>query len=174
MKKIIKYITENIRPPLIALLALFIAGSVIGQAEKPLSEKFKNIAKPGSTREWLNFWQDSTIKPQTFFAKFKDAFELSDNDQMTVNKIKKDELGYTHFRYQQYYNKHKVIYGEYIVHQQPDSLVRSANGRLITGLKLASTPSVSEKQALDAALRFMITDRSKASRAIFPDRPPRC
>ena len=155
MKKIIKYITENIRPPLIALLALFIAGSVIGQAEKPLSEKFKNIAKPGSTREWLNFWQDSTIKPQTFFAKFKDAFELSDNDQITVNKIKKDELGYTHFRYQQYYNKHKVIYGEYIVHQQPDSLVRSANGRLITGLKLASTPSVSEKQALDAALRFM-------------------
>ena len=103
MKKIIKYITENIRPPLIVLLALCIAGSAIGQAEKPLSEKFKNIAKPGSTREWINFWQDSTIKPQSFFTKFKGAFDLSDNDQMTINNIKKDELGYTHFRYQQYY-----------------------------------------------------------------------
>src|SRR5215471_16598026 len=100
MKKIIKYITENIRPPLLALLALFIAGSVIGQVEKPLSDKFKNIAKPGSNREWIRFWQDSSIKPGTFFTKFKDTFELSDNDQMTVNKIKKDELGYTHFRYQ--------------------------------------------------------------------------
>src|SRR5215831_12840344 len=97
MKKIIKYITENIRPPLLVLLALSIAGSVIGQAEKPLSDKFKNIAKPGSTWEWLNFWPDSSIKPGTFFIKFKDAFELSDNDQMTVNKINKDELGFTHF-----------------------------------------------------------------------------
>ncbi|HEX5153485.1 MAG TPA: M4 family metallopeptidase [Parafilimonas sp.] len=159
MKKIIKYITENIRPPLLALLALFIAGSAIGQAGKPLSEKFKNIAKPGSTREWINFWQDSSIKPQTFFTKFKDAFELSDNDQMTINKIKKDELGYTHFRYQQYYKKHRVLYGEYIVHQQPDSMVRTANGRLITGLNLGATASVTEKQALDAALRFMNTGR---------------
>jgi len=155
MKKIIKYITENIRPPLIASLALLIAASAMGQVEKPLSEKFKNIAKPGSTREWLNFWQDSTIRPQTFFTKFKAAFELSDNDQMTVNNVKKDELGYTHFRYQQLYKNHRVVYGEYIVHQQPDSTVRNANGRLITGLNLGSTATVTEKQALDAALRFM-------------------
>lgn len=155
MKKIIKYITENIRPPLLALLALFVAGSVIGQAEKPLSEKFKNIAKPGSNREWLTFWQDSSIRPGTFFTKFKDALELSNDDQMTINKIKKDELGFTHFRYQQYYKNHRVIYGEYIVHQQPDSIVRTANGQLITGLKAGSTASITEKQALDAALRFM-------------------
>jgi len=159
MKKIIKYITENIRPPLLVLLTLFIAGSTIGQAEKPLSEKFKNVAKPGSTREWLTFWPDSSIKPMSFFTKLKDAFELSNDDQMLLNKVKKDDIGFTHFRYQQFYKNHRVIDGEYLVHQQPDSLVRSANGRLITGLKLGSTASITEKQALDAALRFMNADK---------------
>jgi Zn-dependent metalloprotease len=94
-------------------------------------------------------------KAGNLFTKLKDAFELSNDDQMTINKIKKDELGFTHFRYQQYYKNHRVIYGEYILHQQPDSIVRTANGRLITGLKAGSTASVTEKQALDAALRFM-------------------
>jgi len=37
MKKMIKYITENIRPPLLAFLYICIVGNVIGQAEKPIS-----------------------------------------------------------------------------------------------------------------------------------------
>ena len=48
-----------------------------------------------------------------------------------------------------------MVYGEYIIHQQPDGFVKSGNGRLITGLKLGSTASLSEKQALDAAFNFM-------------------
>jgi Zn-dependent metalloprotease len=155
MKKITKYITENIRPPLLAMLILFIGSNVIGQGEQPLSEKFRNIAKPGSTKEWITFWQDSTIKPQSIFTDFKDAFGLSQNDEMTIVNTKKDDLGFVNYKYQQYYKNHPVLYGEYIVHQQPDGIVKSANGRLITGLNAGGNASITEKQALNAALRFM-------------------
>jgi bacillolysin len=155
MKKIIKYITEYIRPPLLVLLTLFIIGSAFGQGGTPLSAKLQRIAKGGSTREWINFFEDSTIKPRSIFTDFKDGFGLSDDDKMTITKIKKDDIGFSHFKYQQYYKSHIVLYGEYIIHQQPDGFVKSGNGRLITGLNLASTPSIAEKPALDAALHFM-------------------
>ncbi len=155
MKKIIKYITEYIRPPLLVLLTLFIIGSAFGQGGTPLSEKLQHIAKGGSTREWIDFFEDSTIKPRSIFIDYKDAFGLSDDDKMTITKVKKDDIGFSHYKYQQYYKNHVVLYGEYIIHQQPDGFVKSGNGRLITGLNLANTPSIAEKPALDAALHFM-------------------
>jgi Zn-dependent metalloprotease len=156
MKKIIKYIIENIRLPLLALLTLFIAGSAFGQGGgTPLTPKLQRIAKGGSTREWINFFADSTIKPASIFLDFKDGFELSADDNMALTKVKKDSIGFSHYQYQQYYKNHPVLYGEYIIHQQPDSVVKSGNGRLITGLNLGSNALISERQALDAALQFM-------------------
>lgn len=155
MKNITKYITEYIRPPLLALLVLLTAGNTFGQNGKPLSDKFRNIAKPGSSIEWMRFLDNIKINPQTFFSDLKDAFELSNDDQMRIIKTKKDEIGFTNFRYQQYYKNLPVVYGEYIVHQQPDGYVRNANGRLITGLNIGNTPTVAEKQALDIALNFV-------------------
>lgn len=155
MKNIIKHINGNIRLPLMALLILFICSNVIAQKQHPLSDKFKNITKPGSTREWIDFRADSTIKAKAFFTRFQDAFGLSNDDLMTLFKTKKDEIGYTHYRYNQYYKNHRVVFGEYIIHEQPDGTIRVANGRLITGLKLGNNAIVSEKQALDNALNFM-------------------
>ncbi len=154
MKIFIKYITENIRPPLLMLL-LLITGAVFGQGGTPLSAKLQKLAKAGSTKEWIDFFQDSTIKPRSIFQDFKSAFDLSDDDNMIIQKVKKDELNFSHYKYQQFYKNHRVVYGEYNIHQQSDGLVKSGNGRLITGLKLGSTASLSEKQALDAALNFM-------------------
>lgn len=155
MKNITKHITEYIRPPLLFLLIIFVAVKATGQGGTPLSEKFKYIAKPGSTREWMHFWDSAKINPKTIFTDLKSAFELSGDDQMQIKKIKKDDLGFSHYHYQQFYKNIPVLYGEYIIHQQPDGFVKSANGRLITGLKAVNIPSISEKQALDAALSFM-------------------
>ena len=96
MKKIIKYITENIRPPLLLLLTISFAPGAIGQDRTPIGERFKNIAKPGSTLEWMDFWQDTKINPNTVFTDLKDTFGLSADDRMTISKVKKDDIGYTH------------------------------------------------------------------------------
>ncbi len=156
MKKSIKYITEYIRPPMLVLLALCITGSAFGQGGgTPLSAKLRRVAKGGSTVEWINFFADSTIKARTIFTDLKDGFGLAADDKMVITRVKKDAIGFSHYKYQQYYKNHAVLYGEYIVHQQPDSIVKSSNGRLIQGLNLPGAPSIAEKPALDAALQFM-------------------
>ncbi len=157
MKKFKKYITENIRPPLLFFCMLFMMGKSIAQNVLPLSEQFKTLIKPGSTPEWISFWQDSagSLQPATFFTKFQGALNLSADDLMTLYKTKKDEIGFTHYRYQQFYKSHRVVFGEYILHQQPDGILKSANGKLITGLKLGGTATVAENQALASALSFM-------------------
>ncbi len=154
MQKIFNLFTGYIRPPLLALL-LLMGSQVLGQAEHPIGDQFTKIVKPGSTREWVKFWDDSTITASTFFSRFKDLLNLTDDDVMRLVKTTKDELGFTHYKYKQYYKNHQVVFGEYIVHQQPDGLITKANGRLISGMRASTNFSVSEKQALTNALQFM-------------------
>jgi bacillolysin len=156
MKKIIQYTTPSIRPPITLLLTImFITSGAIAQENTLLSPKFNSIAKPESTKGWIYFREDYKANPLTIFDDLKDAFELSKDDQMLLQKTEKDELGFTTYHYQQYYKKYPVLYGEYLVHQQADSFVNVANGRLITGIKANNNVTVAEKQALEAALRFM-------------------
>src|SRR3954471_4944551 len=137
MKKIIQYITPSIRPPVILFLTmLLIVSTTMAQKNPPLNPKFNTIAKPESSKGWIYFRQDYKANPQTIFSDLKDAFELSADDQVVLQKTEKDNLGLTTYRYQQYYKNHPVLYGEYLVHQQRDGFVNVANGRLITGLKI--------------------------------------
>ncbi len=157
MKKIIHYLTQSIRPP-VALLVLFIllvVGNAVAQDTASLSPAFKNIAKPQSTKGWIYFWENYKANPLTLFDDLQVAFELSKEDKMALIKTVKDEIGFTHYRYQQYYKSIPVLFGEYMVHQQSDGFVNTANGRLITGLTLGNMATIAEKQALAAALQFM-------------------
>ena len=125
------------------------------QKASRLTPQLESLATGGSTPNWIDFRHDTKLNPTTIFTDFKSGFELSVNDQMNLLKTDKDQIGYSHYRYQQYYKNHKVLYGEYIVHQQADGFVRSANGRLITGLNLDAAPAISQEQALANALKFM-------------------
>ena len=139
------------------MLLLVLSGNAKAQQTipPPLNPKLEVLARPQSTGNWIDFREGTSINPSTIFADLKDAFELKEDDQMQVKKTEKDNLGFTHYRYQQYHKNLKVVYGEYFVHQQKDGFVKSANGRLITGLKLGAAPSIAEKNALEAALQFM-------------------
>ena len=136
--------------------ALFgLPGKMLAQVSPQLSPKLSALALPESTPGWIDFRQEVAVSPTTIFTELKDAFNLSVNDDMKIKKVSKDQLGFSHFRYDQFFKGIKVMYGEYIVHQQPNGFVKSANGQLIQGLTLGNTPSVNEKTALAAALNFM-------------------
>ncbi len=155
-KKIIqlKIITEG----LLALLLLIAwpASTLLAQsAAKPVSPLMQGYVTGGSTANWLEFREDVTLNPATIFEDLKKAFELSNDDQMKIQRTQDDNIGYKHYRYQQYYKNRKVIYGEFIVHQNNRGVVQSANGRLITHLDLSDATSLNEAQALKSALHFM-------------------
>ena len=142
--------------PAIMLLIAYPGNKAMAQkGDKPLNPRLQSIAKGGSTANWVDFREGTSVNPTTIFTDFKDGFDLSDNDQMKVAKTVKDEIGFNHYKYQQYYKNLKVVFGEYIVHQNAEGFVQSANGRLISGLNLGSNASLSEKQALESALGFM-------------------
>ena len=125
------------------------------QRDALLTPQLESVAAGGSTPNWIDFRQDTKLNPITIFTDLKAGFQLSENDQMNLLKTEKDQIGYNHYRYQQFYKNHKVLYGEFIVHQQADGFVKSANGRLITGLNLGSNATVGQDQALASALKFM-------------------
>ncbi len=155
MKRLFNIISKAISPHLVVVALALFAGNIMAQIAVAINPKMDAIAQPGSTRNWINFREGTNINPNTIFNDFNEAFELNTDDQMRIIKIEKDEFGFNHFRYQQYYKNLKVVYGEFIVHQQPDGFVKSANGRLITGLNQAVTPALNEEQALQLALNFM-------------------
>ncbi len=142
--------------PAITLLIAWPANNAKAQkAAKLLNPKLQAIAKGGSTPDWVDFREGTIINPATIFTDLKDGFDLSTDDQMKVAKKQTDEIGFNHYHFQQYYKNLKVVYGEFIVHQNAEGFTQSANGRLIKGLKLGNTPSLSESQGLTYALGYM-------------------
>ncbi len=155
MNNKIKHICKTIRPPLFWLLGCVFAINAMAQDGTPLSAKLQDLAKPGSSLEWIYFMDNPSLDPKTIFTRYKTDFGLTADDEMKVKRTEKDDIGFIHTRYDQMYKGHRVMYGEYILHQRPDGILGVANGKLITGLNLAATPSLNERQALDAALQFM-------------------
>jgi len=115
------------------------------------------IAKPSSKQGWVKFKDGSNIAPTTVFTTHKDAFGLSTDDQMVLIKTETDQLGYTHYRYQQKYKGINVEGGEYIEHVI-GGFVEKANGKIIRGLNLNINPSISESDAFTNALNHVNAD----------------
>lgn len=155
MKKIIKNIEQSLSALILVLLTASLAPDAAGQNAMSLNTELAKLALPQSAPNWIDFRKGTVINPTTVFTDLKEAFGLSTEDKMVIGKIESDNLGFNHYRYQQYYKNLKVMYGEFYIHQQPDGFVKSANGRLITGLNLDNNSLLTEQQALTAALQFM-------------------
>lgn len=111
------------------------------------------IAEPTSNWGWVDFLPDVQINPTTLFIDHPEAFNLGNNDEMVLVKTQvDDQLGYTHYRFQQRYKGLRVQSGEYIVHVNNQGRTYSANGKLISGLRLSTTPAISEEMALAVAM----------------------
>ncbi|MCH8331151.1 MAG: M4 family metallopeptidase, partial [Bacteroidetes bacterium] len=65
--------------------------------------------------------------------------------------IENDELGFKHFRYQQYFKETPLDFTMFILHTT-DGMVHSMNGMLVKDVPNNSTPAVSEETALSIAL----------------------
>jgi bacillolysin len=110
------------------------------------------IAKIESKRGWIKFRDDSKINPNTVFQKHAVAFGLSSEDLMVLRDIDTDDLGYSHYRYDQFYKGIQIIGGEYIVHVNEDGFTYSANGDLVTNLEMEVATNISEATALATAM----------------------
>ncbi len=101
---------------------------------------------------WYKFRPGMVSNGFTFFKKYKKEFGLNENDSMKLVRADKDAAGFTHIRFQQYYKGIKIEGAEYIIHQQPDGFVKSANGKMVYNFNAFTAAAISEASALNKAL----------------------
>ncbi|NOQ25922.1 MAG: T9SS type A sorting domain-containing protein [Bacteroidales bacterium] len=87
-------------------------------------------------------------------AVLSNLLNMTNNDKYKTMKSEKDQIGYTHEKFQQYFKGIKVINGIYIVHSR-NEVIESVNGdyKLINDINV--TPSVSSTQAIENAKAFI-------------------
>jgi Zn-dependent metalloprotease len=135
----------------------YVAAAQLGDTIKSevLNTKMQKIAKSESTPNWVKFKDDVRINPKTVFIDKKSEFDLKENDKMVLNRTEKDDLGFTHYQYQQYYKNIKVDGGTYTVHTNKDGITYAANGNLDKGIDINVVPALTANQVIDIALNYV-------------------
>ena len=99
---------------------------------------------------YMEFLPTSVISSNEGMSGIASILGISSADSWQLIRNDKDDLGFTHSRYQQYYQNIKVVTGEYILHEKGNRLV-AANGVFYNKLSLSTTANISSLQALDQA-----------------------
>ncbi len=145
----------NLTYILLFLLLQILTSTSYAQTNEPFwNSDLQRIAKTESRPDWVYFKEGSNLDPSTIFKQQKSAFQLRAADEMRLKRTDVDDYGFSHHRYQQYYKGIPVEYGEYIVHAR-NGRSEKANGSLGLNINLSPTPQLSEKQALEFALKYV-------------------
>ncbi|MFC1480631.1 M4 family metallopeptidase [Candidatus Neomarinimicrobiota bacterium] len=139
----------------VMMLPSFAAGQSpirdIGLAPDFVAEKVADIVVTPRGSKWLVLRQDARIPPRVIFDEHGDAFLLGDDDRMDIQHTTEDDLGFTHYRFQQKYKGVKVEGAEMLVHAR-DGYAARTNGNIVTGLNLSIRPGISEEAAINTAI----------------------
>jgi bacillolysin len=100
---------------------------------------------------WLYFRKQANVQPNELFTTYREAMGLRPEDEMKIVKSQKDDLGYAHNIYAQYYKGILVQNAGFSEHFK-DNKVEVAHGKLIEQLNLDVNPRLTEAQALQFAL----------------------
>ncbi|MES2732635.1 MAG: M4 family metallopeptidase, partial [Bacteroidota bacterium] len=137
---------------LISLFSCLVIGFISPLQAQTSRGKRANL--PAGTPSLIRFnttkqVQASKSSPQLL----EDNLGMKAHDRLVKTTTSSDRSGYSHQKYQQYYKGLKVEHGIYAVHTK-NAAVQSISGEFYSIPDLSITPSLSEKDALQRALRF--------------------
>ena len=101
---------------------------------------------------FIHFNKKSNITAKNFFSIFTTNFNLTEEDSFVLLKQENDNINFTHYRYQQYYNGILVTGGEYLLHEKNNLLV-SANGNIFNKLNIDIQPKITKELAILNAIK---------------------
>ncbi len=111
------------------------------------------INKQSRVPSFIVMRPDANISATTIFDVLRAPLKMQLADGWKLKRSEKDNLGFTHYRYDQTYNNIKVEAGEYLVHER-NGWVESVNGMCLDGIALNTNPVLTEPAALQIALNF--------------------
>lgn len=112
------------------------------------------IASSVSGTEWVKFKEDKSLNPLNIFQYYGSAFGLTSKDEMKLSKQETDKLGFTHYRFQQYYQDIPVRAGEYVIHAKDVKAV-SGNGKIVKGINIPVIPLITSGDAINSAKEYI-------------------
>ncbi len=108
--------------------------------------------------DWLKVKDGVQLTAEALVNRHRTELGLGTHDELVLIGQESDGLGFTHYRYQHYYRDVKVEGSQLLVHEL-DGKVRTVNGRLARQLQLQSSPTLSERQAIDRALLHLPAEK---------------
>ncbi len=128
---------------------------------QPINQKQENYSNQDALRQiikkdlgegFLQLKEGLQISARDLFQDYTEAFGIRQGfDELRFSESKSDALGYTHYRFQQFYKGIEVEAAEMLVHEF-NGKVKSVNGDFVPEIELGVTPSLTEEEALNAAL----------------------
>ncbi len=143
---------DSARPMIFLLLSFTLIGfSRIPAVAQPRGAAASSLSSPSALTLTRNFSAQEQVSAANFFQTYRQALRLSADDELKPISISSDQLGQTHYRYQQYYKGIALADRQFLLHEK-DSRVFLAHGEIVSGLVMETTPALSEQQALRLAL----------------------
>ncbi|HNW99706.1 MAG TPA: M4 family metallopeptidase [Bacteroidales bacterium] len=102
----------------------------------------------------INFSKGQEIDLSDLQSWLINNFDLPSSFDLKFTKSENDQIGYTHYRYQQTYNGYPVIGGDYIAHVKNNKVV-SVNGKIKKYVEASTNVSINESVALQKALGYV-------------------
>ena len=114
--------------------------------------KSTDLARDG--KDWIKFKPVKNLNVSTVFTTYKNIFKLQDLDEMVLIQTTRDKRGFKHYKFQQYYNGVLVEGCQYIIHEK-DDVLKTGNGKIVSGLNLNTTPVILPEEAIRKAIEFV-------------------
>jgi Zn-dependent metalloprotease len=102
----------------------------------------------------IRFSELSTTSSSDFFTIFSSKLLITPNDTFSLLKKEQDNIGFTHYRFQQHFKGVPLDGVQFLLHEKNGKLT-SANGNFYSGLDINITPSISKQEAIQKAIQFV-------------------
>ncbi len=139
---------------------LTIMGFTLLTHEKADSQLTQNelFYAPSGNVDWLKMHDNVHLSAREMAQQHRSALGLGLLDELVNYRTQTDELGMTHYRYQQYHQGVKVEGGELLMHER-NGRIQTLNGKLVRGLAMEVQPQINADQAVQLALSHFPAER---------------
>ena len=103
---------------------------------------------------FIKFSQGKELELAEIIGWLGESFKLSPGFSLRLIRSEKDQLGYTHYRFQQIINGYPVVGGDYVVHVKNNKVI-SMNGKIRKYIEPNTQIALTENEALQKALAFV-------------------
>ncbi len=134
----------------LSFFLIFAMTFVFAQEKEDLTNVSGRTLDENGNAKAILFSGEATLSPQKPNVLFQQYLKISKEDEMKKIASRKDHLGFTHDKYQQYHNGIKVEFATYTVHSK-NGKVQSMMGQYYSAKQTASKPSLSSEAALNRA-----------------------